>query len=309
MKPWTIWTIVRDSAIEWVNDSAPRLAASLAFYTILSITPVLMIVLAFVGAVYGQDAASGKLISQLGGIFGEAGAEVIRTAIEKSDHPSTGLFATLTGIATILLGASGIFGELQASLNTVWNVKAKPGRGLVGIVRDRFLSFGMVLVVGFVLLVTLVLSTTLAAFGAYLEGLVPGLPAFIHVANFVLSFLLVTTLFAMIFKFLPDVRIGWRDVVFGALVTSLLFTIGKHLIALYLGKAGVATPYGAAGSLVAFVVWIYYSGLILFYGAELTQVAMKRYGRTIEPTRNAEFIGNTKATGVDDRSIAPPNHF
>jgi len=284
----TIWTIVRDSFSEWMEDNAPRLAAALAFYTILSVAPLLMIILAVVGFFFDAEVASAKLTSQMGSTFGEAGSEVVETVIENSKNPSGGITATLIGVVTMLFGASGVFGELQGSLNTVWDVKQKSGRGFWGIIRDRFLSFGMVLVVGFVLLVSLVLTTLLAAFGDYLGGLVTGLPLLIQVANFLLSFLMIAALFAMIFKFLPDVKIGWRDVWFGAFVTSMLFMVGKYLIGFYLGKAGFTTPFGAAGSLVAFVVWIYYSALILFFGAEVTQVAMKRFGRLIEPTENAE---------------------
>lgn len=289
-----IWTIVRQSASEWIEDNAPRLSAALAFYTILSVTPLMIIFVAVTGFVFGEDVASGKLISQLRDVFGEAGAEVVKTIIEKTDRPAEGLVATIVGVVTLLIGASGIFGELQGALNTVWNVKPKAGRGFVGILRDRFLSFGMVLVVGFLLLVSLVLTALLTAFGEYLEGLVTGLPLLMQIGNFVLSFFLIAALFAMIFKFLPDVKIGWRDVWFGALVTSFLFTLGKYLIGFYLGKAGVATPFGAAGSLVAFVIWIYYSALILFFGAELTQVTMKQFSRNIEPTDNAEIAVHEK---------------
>jgi membrane protein len=292
----TIWTIIRDSFNEWMEDNAPRLAAALAFYTILSVAPLLMIILAVVGFFFDAEVASAELTNQMGSTFGEAGSEVVKTVIENSKEPSGGIAATIIGVVTILFGASGMFGELQGSLNTVWDVKQKSGRGFFGVIRDRFLSFGMVLVVGFALLVSLVLTTLLAAFGEYLGGLVAGLPVLMQIANFLLSFVLIAALFAMIFKFLPDVKIGWRDVWFGAFVTSLLFIVGKYLIGFYLGKAGFTTPFGAAGSLVAFVVWIYYSALILFFGAELTQVTMKQYGRRIEPTENAESTSYSPRT-------------
>jgi membrane protein len=287
-----IWTILREAAAEWVNDNATRLAAALAFYTILSVAPLLVIVTAAAGKIYGSsEVATERLVNEVREFVGDAGAEVVKTTLEHADRPKAGLVATVIGVVTVLFGASGVFGELQSAMNFVWNVKPKAGRGIWATIRDRFLSFGMVLVVGFLLLVSLVITTALAAMNEYLAGLVPGLPTLMHVANLVLSFAVVTVLFAMIFKVLPDVRIAWRDVWLGAAVTAALFTLGKYLIGLYLGRAGVATPFGAAGSVVAFVVWVYYSGLILFFGAELTQVTAKHAGRQIVPTENAEPAG------------------
>ena len=285
----TVWNILRDAGSAWVEDNAFRLSAALAFYTLLSVAPLFVIVTAVAGLAFGQEAASGQLAAQLRGLVGDAGAEVMTTAVEKADRPTAGVVATAIGVVTLLFGASGVFGELQGALNTIWHVKPKPGRGVWGFVRDRFLSFGMVLAVGFLLLVTLVVSTALTALGGRLDGLVPGLPVFMGVANFVVSFLVVATLFALMFQFLPDVRIGWRYAWFGAGVTAVLFTVGKSLIALYLGKAGVATPFGAAGSLAAFVIWVYYSGLILFFGAELTRSAVRNLGGKIEPAPNAQM--------------------
>jgi membrane protein len=283
-----VWSIVREAGMEWLNDHATRLSAALAFYTILSIAPLFLIATAIAGAIFGQDAATGALANQLRGLLGDAGAEVAQTTLAHANRPKAGTIATIVGVATLLFGASGVFGELQGALNTAWDVKPKAGRGIWGTIRDRFLSFSMVLVVGFLLLISLVISAVLAAFGDYLKGAVPGLPVLMQVANFLISFLLVTALFALIFKFLPDARIAWRDVWFGALITALLFTIGKYAIGVYLGRAGVATPFGAAGSLVVFVVWVYYSGLIVFFGAELTQVTAKHAGREIQPLSNAE---------------------
>jgi membrane protein len=282
-----VWAIVREAASGWMADNATRLAAALAFYTILSVAPLLVIVTAVAGLVFDEDVASGKLVDEMRGLMGDAGAEVVQTTIEHADRPKAGLFATIVGIATLLFGASGVFGELQGALNAIWNVQPKAGRGIWGTIRHRFLSFGMVLVVGFLLLVTLVITTALSAAGGYLSGMVPGLPTLMHVLNFVLSFAVVTVLFALIFKFLPDARIAWRDVWFGAVVTAALFTLGKYLIGLYLGKAAPGSAFGAAGSVVAFVVWVYYSGLIVFFGAELTQVTARHAGRKIVPAENA----------------------
>ena len=283
----TIWTIIREAVSAWTEDNAPRLSAALAFYTILSIAPLLILITAIAGSVFGSDAASRELQQQMRSFVGDAGADVFKTTVEHANRPKTGVLASIIGIGTLLFGASGVFGELQGAMNTVWNVKPKPGGGILKTIRTRFLSFGMVLVVGFLLLVSLVVTTALAALGKYFSGLDTGLPMLIHIGNFLLSFIVVTILFALIFKFLPDAKIAWRDVWFGALVTAALFTLGKYLIGLYLGKAGVATPFGAAGSVVAFVIWVYYSGLILFFGAELTEVKAKHSGRQIEPTENA----------------------
>jgi membrane protein len=291
------WTILRESVGEWLEDNATRLSAALAFYTILSIAPLFLIAVAIAGAVFGHDAATGALTDQLRGLLGDAGAEVARTTVEHANKPKAGTLATIIGIATLLFGASGVFTELQGALNTIWNVQPKADRGIWGKIRDRFLSFSMVLVIGFLLLVSLIITTVLAAVGSYVEGLAPGVPLLMQAANFVISFLVVTALFALIFRFLPDAEVAWRDVWFGALVTASLFTLGKYLIGLYLGKAGVGTPFGAAGSLVAFVVWVYYSGLIVFFGAELTQVTARHAGREIKPTANAELAEPKQAVG------------
>jgi membrane protein len=288
MEPKTAWTVFREAASAWANDNATRLSASLAFYTILSITPLFVIAVAIAGTVFGYAAATGALTDQLRGLLGDAGAEVAKTTVAHADKPASGTIATLMGIVTLLFGASGVFGELQGALNTIWNVKPKSGQSIWTKVRDRFLSFGMVLVVGFLLLVSLVVTTTLAAFGGYLEGLAPGVPVLMQGANFIVSFLVVTVLFALIFKYLPDAEVAWRDVWFGASMTAGLFTVGKYVIGMYLGRFAPGTPFGAAGSLVVFVVWVYYSGLIVFFGAELTQVTARRAGREIKPTENAE---------------------
>jgi membrane protein len=281
------WTIIRDAVKGWVADNAAQLSAALAFYTILSIAPLLVIVTAIAGWVFGTPTATEELEAQAREFVGDAGAEVLKTTVEHANRPAAGIVASIVGVATLLFGASGVFGELQRAMNTVWNVKPKPGRGILGVLRDRFVSFGMVLAVGFLLLVSLVITTALSALSDYLSNLMPGIPTLMHLLNLVLSFLVVTVLFAMIFKFLPDVKVAWRDVWFGALITAALFTLGKYLIGLYLGRAGVATPFGAAGSVVAFVVWVYYSGLIVFFGAELTQETARHLGRRIKPAENA----------------------
>ena len=282
-----VWTIIKEAAKSWMDDNATRLSAALAFYTILSIAPLLVIVTAIVGWRFGDEAASSLLQDQMRGLVGEAGAEVAKTAVENAKEPKSGILATVIGIGTLLFGASGVFGELQGALNTVWGVKPKPGRGIWGTIRARFLSFGMVLVIGFVLLVSLVMTTALQAGAKYMEGLMPGVPTLLLVANFVVTFLVITLLFALIFKFLPDAQIAWKDVWFGALATAGLFTLGKYLIGLYLSQAAPGSAFGAAGSVVAFVIWVYYSGLIVLFGAELTEVTAQYAGRQIRPAKDA----------------------
>jgi membrane protein len=251
-----------------------------------SIAPLLLIAISVAGLIFGEEAARGQVVTQIQGMVGREGGEAIEGAIQNASKPSTSILATIIGLATLFLGASGVFGQLKDALNTIWEVKPKPGRGILATIKERFLSFTMVLGVGFLLLTSLVISAALAALGTFMSGLLPGLDILWQVVNFVISFAVVTLLFALIYKVLPDVKIAWRDVWIGAAVTALLFTIGKFLLGLYLGNASVGSAYGAAGSLLVILVWIYYSAQILFFGAEFTQVYAKRQGRVLEPEAN-----------------------
>jgi membrane protein len=280
------WGLLKDIGSGWMEDKVPRLAAALAFYTILSAAPLLVIALAIVGLFLHQDQnVQNQLVDQLSSLVGEEGGQAIQTMIEHASRPGSSIPAMIVGIVVLLAGASGVFAELQDSLNTIWGVMPKPGRGILGTIRDRFLSLVMVFGTGFLLLVSLVISTVLAALTRFV-GL-SGVGVVGQLVNFCVSLVVVTLLFAMIYKFLPDVKITWRDVWIGALATAVLFTIGKLLIGLYLGHASVGSAYGAAGSLVVFVVWVYYSGQILFVGAEFTKVYANRSGSQIRPTENA----------------------
>ena len=283
----TSWEMLKQTGLDWVEDKAPQLGAALAFYSVLSVAPLLLIAIAIAGLVFGEEAARGEIVAQIRGMVGEEGAVAIQEMLAHARKPGAGILATVFGIATLLFGASGVFGQLQDSLNTIWEVRPKPGGGVWGFIRSRFLSFAMVLGTGFLLLVSLVLSAVLAALGNYLGGLLPGWAAFVQIANLLISFGVVTLLFALIFKLLPDVRIAWKDVWVGAALTAFLFTVGKFLIGLYLAHAGAGSAYGAAGSLVVLVLWIYYSAQILFFGAEFTQVYAKQYGSQIVPAANA----------------------
>jgi len=252
--------------------------------------------LSIAGLVFGREAASGHIAGQVQGLVGQDRAQVIEDIIANANKPATGVVSGVVGTIILLLGAAGVFGALQDGLNTVWEVEPKPGRGVVGILKDRFLSLTMVLGVGFLLLVSLVLSAALALLGKYFAGVLPLHPLVLEVMNFVLSFGVITLLFALMFKILPDVEIAWSDVWIGAAITALLFTIGKVLIGLYLGRSTIGTTYGAAGSLVVILIWIYYSAQILFFGAELTQVYTNKYGSKIRPSKDAvQVTRNTRA--------------
>ena len=296
-QPRAWWALLKETFTQWGDDRVPRLGAALAYYTVFSIVPLLVIIIAMVGLVFGQEAAQSYILEQIKGLVGEQSAEAIKEMIERANKPSQGMLATVIAIATLLLGASGLFGQLQDALNTIWGVEAKQGRGIWGIIKDRFLSFMAVLGTGFLLLVSLVLSAVLSAMGKLFEAWLPGPEIILQILNFAVSFAVITGLFAMMFKILPDANIAWRDVGVGAAMTALLFTIGKFLIGLYLGKSDVGSAYGAAGSLVILLVWVYYSTQILLFGAEFTQVYATRYGSRITPTENA-VATDDKSKGV-----------
>ncbi len=276
MSGWqSAYSILKDAVQTWLDDNVPRMGASLAFYTVLAISPLLLIFIAIVGLIFGQEAASGHVVAQMEAMTGREAAKTIQEIIAAAQKPSDSLFAAFVGVLTLIIGTSGLFGELQAALNAIWN--APPARGgFTQLARARILSFGMVLVTGFLLLVSLVVSAVLAAMGGYFVGLLPDLAPLLEAVNFVVTLGMVTTLFAMIFKFLPDVHIAWRDVWVGAFITALLFSIGKLAIGLYLGRSGVGSAYGAAGSLVVLLVWVYYSAQILLFGAVMTQIVATR---------------------------------
>jgi membrane protein len=272
------WSFLKEVFQEFSNDNALTLGAALAYYTVFSMAPLLVLVIAVAGLVFGRAAAQGEIVAQVQGVLGAAGAETIESMIERASQPASGIVATLISVATMIFGASGVFGQLQGSLNQIWGAETVRRTGVRGQVQRRLLAFSMILGTGFLLLVSLALSAVLAGVHRMLSELFPVLSEFLPLANFLLSFAIVTALFAMIFKLLPDARIEWRDVLLGAAVTALLFTIGKSLIGIYLGRAGVTSVYGAAGSLVLILLWVYYSSQLLFLGAEFTEVYSRRYG-------------------------------
>ncbi|KAM3090472.1 YihY/virulence factor BrkB family protein [Phormidesmis sp. 146-35] len=291
MKLKDVVKILKDTVAEWSEDNVPLLAAALAYYTVFSLAPLLLIAIAIAGAVFGEEAAKGELIGQIQGLVGSEGAEAIQTMIANANKPgSGGTIATITGVVFLLFGASGVFGQLQAALNTIWEVKPKPGQGIGSFLQSRFLSFAMVLVIGFLLLVSLVLSAILAGISNLFGNFVPNLVIVGQLLNFVISFGVITMLIAAIYKFLPDVRVPWRNLWVGAGVTALLFNIGKFLLGLYLGSSSVGSTYGAAGSFVVVLIWVFYSAQILLFGAEFTQVYSKYRGTPIEPSKHAVHV-------------------
>lgn len=274
-----IWPLVRESGTEFWNDKGPRLGAALAFYTALSLSPLLVVLIAIAGAVFGEQAARGEISHQIRDMVGDEGAQAIQAILAKDRANGTSTLMTIVGIATLLIGASGVFAELQSALDTIWSIAPDKTRsGIWGAIRDRLLSFSVIGGMAFLLLVSLAVSAVLSAMDGWLEARLPGGGWGLRFANQVLSLLLTTSLFAFIFKVLPHARPAWSDVWIGALFTAGLFTLGKYFIGLYLGRAAPGSAYGAAGSLVVLLVWIYYSTQILLFGAEFTKIYARRLG-------------------------------
>ncbi len=275
------WMIARQAVSDFMEDRAMRLAASLAFYTMLSLAPLLVLAIKLVGSLFGQEAAKRQVSRYLTQLMGTRAASAISGML--SYNLGKGIVATTISVIVLIFSASAVFGELQDSLNTIWEVKPKPGRAIWGIIRDRFLSFTLVLGTCFLLLVSLIISTATA--GLISQGNQKGIVW--EALNFILSLVVVSGLFAMIFKYLPDVKIHWRDVTVGAISTGVLFTVGKLLLGWYLGRASTTSIYGSAGSLIAVLLWVYYSSQILFFGAELTQAYAHRTRPNVKPAENA----------------------
>jgi len=280
-------SLLKEMADDWMEDNVLRLSAALAYYSIFSIAPLLVIAVGIAGWVLGPDAVHGHLDDQLRGMMGPEAAKAVQSMVQSASKPSDSAWATAIGFLTLLLGASGVFGQLKDALNTIWEVKALRSSGLLGFVKERLLSFGMVLVIGFLLLTSLVLTTALAALMKYFGGMFPIPEAAVGITGFVVSAGIVTTHFALIFKVLPDANVCWRHVWIGAAVTALFFEIGKFLLGFYLGHQSTASSYGAAGSVVLVLLWVYYTSMILLTGAEFTRVYAKAAGHAIAPEGNA----------------------
>jgi membrane protein len=288
--PRSFPVLLKEAFNQWWNEDRPfEQAAALAYYTIFSMAPILVIAISVAGVVFGREAAQQQVVTALSDFVGKDGGTAIQTMIDNASKQQTAesIFAMIIGVALLLFGAGGVVGQLQNSLNMIWGVEPRPDRGWLGFLRERFISYAMVLGVGFLLLVSLAVSAALAAFDAFLQNSIAEAGWILQVVHFVVSLGLVSFMFAAIYRFIPDARISWKDVVAGAVMTAILFNVGKFLIAFYLGQSSVTSVYGAAGSLVTLLLWVYYSALIFFFGAELTQVYATRFGSGLTPAPNA----------------------
>lgn len=270
IKKWR--ALLSRSFDDWNKHNDPRMGAALAFYTIGSISPLVILILAIVSLVFNKNAAEAQLLAKVQELVGTQGRETVQTILAHGHRTFGGIFSTVAGILVLFLGASGVFQELRSGLNTIWEAEATVPSGIRGMVRERVLSFGMVLSLGFVLIVSLVVSAALTAIGTYFSGVLPVPPMLLEGLNILISFVGIAFLFACILKYVPAARVDWRDVRVGAIVTALLFTLGKWLLGIYLGKSSPGSAYGAAGSFVVLVVWVYYSAQIFYFGAEFTHV-------------------------------------
>ncbi len=293
-------TLITETFSQWLDDKAPRLGAALAFYTALSLAPLLVIMLAIAGLAYGQQAAQGQLVWQMKNLLGAEGAKAIQALIAAAHRPANGIIATIIGLITLFFGASSAFVELSDALNTIWRVQVKPGRSGIAsaldVIKRRSMSFLMVVAAGIVLLLSVFLGAWISATEKLFRGVLPLPGATVQIVNLLISFLAITALFALIYKVLPDVRLRWSDVIIGAAITSALFSIGKLLIGIYLAKTTIASSYGAAGSFLIVLLWVYYSAQIFFLGAEFTKIYTLRFGSLfratleLQPERPAEVI-------------------
>jgi len=303
-----IFLLIRETFTEWTEDKASRLAAALAYYTLFSLAPLLVIIIAIAGLFLGPEAARGQINNQVDNLIGEQGAEAIETLIQNaSQHEDLGIVATIVGIVTLLFGAMGVFGQLYDSLNAIWEVyPLNKKKGIIATIlytlQQRLLSFVMVLGVGFLLLVSLVISAALSVLGEFAGGILPVPEVVMQMLNLIVSLAVITVMFALLYKFVPEAKVAWKDVWIGALVTAILFTIGKTLIGLYLGHSSTASSFGAAASFIVIMLWVYYSALILFLGAEFTQVYAREFGHGIVPNANA--IQLPDITTLRDEAVA-----
>lgn len=280
--------IVGETFHEWSEDKASRLSAALAYYTVFSIPPLMVVAIGIASLFTDRATIEEQVVNQAASLMGRQGGEGIQTILQSAEQPGNGeLLPTLFGVALLLFGASGVFTQLQDAMNTIFGVKPDPKRGIMGLIKDRFLSFTMVLTIGFILLVSLMLSTVLASFGSFVGGLVTEAKMLLWILNFIISFGVFMLLFALIFKTIPDIRIAWRDVLVGAAITALLFKIGEYALGFYFERSDPTSAFGAAGSIILLLLWIYYSAQIIFLGAEFTEVYARRVGSGVQPKEDA----------------------
>jgi len=299
---WRFFDLGKKAVMAWIDDLAPSMGAAISYYTMFSLAPLLVIVIAVAGAIFGREAVQGEIVGQLQGVIGRDGATAVQGLVKSASEPAKGIVAGLIGFVVLLVGATTVFAELQSSLDRIWHVpeREKP-TGLWAILRARVLSFGLILGLAFLLMVSLMVSSAVAAFGSWTTGLLPGWELLLQGLNILISIGIATVLFAMIYKFMPTVKIVWRDVWIGALVTAVLFEIGKTGIALYIGKSGVNESFAAAGSLVVLLAWVYYAAQIFLLGAEFTKVYANEHGSVagVKAAAATEAVAKVKETGTD----------
>lgn len=296
----TLWAAAREIVARFFDDRPFQLAAALGYYTLLSMAPLLLLLIGVAGLIFSQEAARDQLIHYIGAVMGHQQAEAVKAMLADTGGRRTGILSTIIGTMILLFGATTVFAQLQTALNQIWNVEAVPRHGMIwNLLRTRLFSLGVVLAMAFILLVSMVLSTVLAGLHQYFESLFPGAAILLRIVYAVVSFGVVAGVIAVVFKYVPDVIIRWRDVWIGAIITSALFTGGKYLIGLYLANSRFSSGYGAAGSLILVVAWVYFTSLILFFGAEITQVFARRFGTRIRPSLHARFIRNEDAEAAE----------
>ncbi len=298
-----LWSFIVETYYEFLDDKAFKMSAALSFYAALSIGPLLIIVIAIAGFIFGDEAARGEIFKQINYLVGNDGAAMIETILKGAADKTTGIFATVFSFILLVIGSIGVFIELQESLNIIWGVELRPGRGIWGFIKTRLISFSMVVDIGFLLIVSLIINALISLLNNYISNVTDIIIPAAQVFNIIFSFLIIAVLFAVVFKYLPLVFISWRYVWLGAFITSALFSLGKYLIGLYLGSSSYTSTYGAAASLVILLIWIYYSGLILFFGAELTQIYRKKFGE-VPLKANTDAVRIPKVSQLVAESIS-----
>jgi membrane protein len=298
------WKIFKQSVTEFLDDNCIKLSASLSYYTIFALGPMLIVIISFAGIFLGRDAVEGKLYGQIKLLVGSAAAEQIQSIIANLQHSQQSVTAAVIGIILLILGATGVFTEIQGSINYIWSIRAKPKKGWLKFITNRLISFSLVISCGFILLVSLTVNALMELLNERLLHYFKSVTIVVfYILNWVLIFAIIATLFAIIFKVLPDATIKWKDAFIGSSFTALLFMLGKFLISLYIGKSNVGLTYGAAGSIIVILVWVYYSSLILFFGAEFTKIYAIQHGTGIKPTQTAVFIIKREAKEIGESKI------
>lgn len=290
-----IWEVLKKAFSGFSDDKVTKLSASLAYYTVFSIGPMIIVIIYVAGLIYGREAVQGTIFGQIKGLVGASAAVQIQDMIKSAALNTEGNFAFIIGIVTLVIGATGVFAEIQDSINQIWNLKPKPKKGWVKMLKDRLLSFSVIISLGFILLVSLLVNGVLEILMDRLQARFPNITVVVvYIVNLAITFLVISTLFGVIFKVLPDAIIKWKDVVTGSMVTAVLFMLGKFAITYYIGKSNVGGTYGAAGSLVVLLLWVYYSSVILYFGAEFTKAYAAKYGSAIHPSPWAVWVKNVE---------------